>query len=847
VFICGCILFSLLLAISAGGQGPAAAGRSLPEALEAIERAGVGTRILYVTAHPDDEPGGLLAYLARGLHADVALLSLTRGEGGQNALGPEQAPQLGVIRTAELERATRIYGTRLFFTRASDFGYTKSAEEAIKTWGAPVLEDMVFVLRTFRPHVVVNSWGGVRTGHGQHQAAGILVPQAVRAAADSAAFPEQLRAGLRVWKADALLQLARGTFTAAGPGVQQPAGLDLPLNDLAPLWGKSWNEIGVEGYSSHRSQGVAGVRTSAFARRAIRLLGAAGEPVTREMLAAPLASLARRYPMFERDLRPALAQAEQHVAGALAAARALDAKNAERHLGEAAAMLAAIRLDAAGTSPETAAEAMQDLAAAVKRFERAMEIVAGLEVRATSDRAELVPGETFSVRVESRALPGVLDEVSSAGIEAPRGWSVEALPAGEERGQVYRIRPPKEAARTESPMHRIEAWPAAPVTARVAGVAGGHRFSVSEPVTALRLTSTSAEELPLRVVPAVTLSIEPQSVVLPSASPRRQIELLVRVRHYSTAREKITVGVDLPAGWPLPAEQALEFDGTGDQMARFRVALPARPAAGRHLLAARARNAEGEQFRLSLEPLPALPAQLWEEPAQARVHVMELSVPPKLRVGYIAAENDPIPRALENLGVEVTLLDEAALAFGDLGKFDAVCVGIRAYELRQDLNRANRRLLDYAASGGTLVVQYQREGVWNRLMPAPYPARGSGNDSRTADENAPVRILEPAHPLLHFPNAIRGEDFDGWVQERGLYYLSEFDARYAPLLAMKDPGDAAESRGSLLVAQHGKGTYIYTGLSFFRQLPEGVPGACRLFLNLLSASRRAAAQAGPRR
>lgn len=214
------------------------------------------------------------------------------------------------------------------------------------------------------------------------------------------------------------------------------------------------------------------------------------------------------------------------------------------------------------------------------------------------------------------------------------------------------------------------------------------------------------------------------------------------------------------------------------------------------------------------------------------MHIVDVNAPQDLRVGYIAAENDPIPEALKQIGIHVEMLDEFALSWRRLADFDAVCVGIRAYELRSDLARANQRLLDYAAAGGTLVVQYQREGVWNQLKPAPYPAT-IGNGLRTTDENSPVRILEPLHPLLNFPNAIRIEDYSGWVQERGLYYWGTFDAKYTPVLAMKDPGEQ-EALGALVYAKHGKGVYIYTGLSFFRQLPEGVPGAYRLFVNLLS-------------
>jgi hypothetical protein len=240
-----------------------------------------------------------------------------------------------------------------------------------------------------------------------------------------------------------------------------------------------------------------------------------------------------------------------------------------------------------------------------------------------------------------------------------------------------------------------------------------------------------------------------------------------------------------------PHSKEAEFAGAGDQLVRFTVKAPAKILPGKYELKAWAKRADEEEFETSLEPLLTLPTRMWSE---------------------------------------------AALAFGELSRYDAICIGIRAYELRSDLARANQRLLDYAAAGGTLVVQYQREGVWNAIKPAPYTAT-IGNGLRTTDENSPVRVLEPLHPLLNFPNSIRIEDYSGWVQERGLYYWGTFDAKYTPVLAMKDPGEQ-EALGALVYAKYGKGVYIYTGLSFFRQLPEGVPGAYRLFVNLLSQGRK---------
>jgi hypothetical protein len=348
------------------------------------------------------------------------------------------------------------------------------------------------------------------------------------------------------------------------------------------------------------------------------------------------------------------------------------------------------------------------------------------------------------------------------------------------------------------------------------------------------------DRVPLRIVQAYTLAVEPKQAIEVLGKPRKPFDVLLRVHSYSTQAAKVSVGLDAPPGWTSSAPVTVEFAGAGDQYAKLRVTPPEKLAAGSYTISAYAKRGE-EKFTTSLEPLPSLPTQLWEEPAQCVAHAFDVAVPEKLRVGYITAENEPIPQALERLGIRVEMLDAAAVAFGDLSKYDAIVVGVRAYELRSDLAAANQRLLRYAEEGGTLVVQYERGFIWDRLKPAPYPAT-IGDGPRITDENSPVRFLKPDDALLSFPNKITQEDFRGWVQERGLYFWDKFDPRYQAILAMNDPGEN-ELTGGLVTARYGKGTYIYTGLAFFRQLPEGAPGAYRLFVNLLSQSRAAAGAA----
>jgi hypothetical protein len=313
--------------------------------------------------------------------------------------------------------------------------------------------------------------------------------------------------------------------------------------------------------------------------------------------------------------------------------------------------------------------------------------------------------------------------------------------------------------------------------------------------------------------------------------------VLLRVHSYATQPAKISVGLEVPKGFSTSAPVEVSFEGVGDRYAKLTVTAPNNPAAGNYPITAFAQRGD-EKFSTSLEPLPSLPTQFWSESAQCLVHALAINVPAHLVVGYITAEGEPIPDALRMLGIQVEALDAQALTFGDLSRFNAIVVGVRAYELRPELPGANQRLLDYVADGGALVVQYNRDFAWNRAQYAPYPAKilpgRSGGLPRITDETSPVRFLKPDDPLLNEPNKITQEDFQGWIQERGLYYWTQFDPKYTAVLAMNDPGEP-DLDGAIVYAHFGKGIYIYTGIAFFREIPEGVPGAYRLFVNLISA------------
>ncbi len=826
-------VLAMLVALPlAAQQEPAAPGRgqTLADTLEAIQQARVVTRVVFIVAHPDDEASTLLTYLPHGLGADTTLLTLNRGEGGQNAIGPEQGQQLGILRSAELSAAMNVEGPHLLFTRVVDFGFSKTLKETLEMWQGEALEDMVRVIRTVRPNVVVNGWGGTHTGHGNHQASGYLTPLAVEAAADPKKYPEQIADGLQPWRAELVLDPVR----AQGPQddkVDYTGSWLVPADEISPIWGRSYRDISLEGYVHHRSQGVTPNLNSPFIRRPYGLKRTTGGPASAADFAQPITSLASVIPI---PAEQPLAASDRALDLARAAAEKLDWPAAVRSIAEAGKQIASLESQVKQSQDSRAANAVWELDHVRERINHALADAAAIKIVSNSDRSELVAGEGFNVRAEVAHRADAPAIFSKPNLTMPSGWSITKQE--EKDGTTnFSVAVPTGARTPHTPGDWMYPFPPAMVSACTHVEVEGYAFDFSAPVMSLHATTVSVLSYPLRLVPPIALTVEPEQYVVVEARQPKQFEVFARVRSFAQTPSKVTVGVNVPSGWKAPQPEAVEFSGAGDRLVHMVVMPPAKIVAGNYELKAYAKRGE-EMFETSLEPLPSLPTYLWSAPARIPVRVFAIAVPDHLRVGYIAAENDAIPDSLRRLGVEVEMLDANALAFGDLSRFDAIVLGLRAYELRLDVVASNHRLLDYAAAGGTLVVQDQRPPIWDALKPAPFPATMGTTAPRITDENAVVNFTDPASPLLNFPNKIGAHDFDGWVQERGLYFWDKWDPQYHTVLSMHDP-DEKDVTGSLLWTRTGKGTYIYTGLSFSRQLPEGNAGAFRLFVNLLSQSR----------
>jgi LmbE family N-acetylglucosaminyl deacetylase len=847
-------------------------------------------RVLMIGAHPDDEDTALLATLARKMGARTGYLSLSRGEGGQNLIGPELNEGLGLLRTGELISARSLDGGEQFFTRAFDFGFSKSAEETFRHWPEEeLLRDVVRVVRTFRPHVILSIFSGTpRDGHGQHQAAGIVSHAAFEAAADPSRFPEQLEAGVEAWAPAKLYRLVRWNPEAATVSVE--------TGSLDPLLGRSHFQVAMESRSRHRSQGFGiarppGPRSGGAELALSRVeIPAAGEDGFFTAVDTSLAGIASAAGAPHEDRL--LGEIEAYREAIHAAGDALHAAHPERaspHLARALAHVhtALPRAEAAPEGPYRT-ELIRVLESRAKRSAEALLAASSVVIDVRVDRNRIVPGEDVGVEVlvwNGGPLPAELDGLR---LSLPKGWTVrevaisrandeagpqaffaadprtlaDRLPSpetpvevgpGDLRRWAFAVRVPADAPPSRPYFLRkpregsLYGWPDDPelqgraldpplLSGEVSlRVGGSGPFTVERPGSHVGADRTTGEyRVPVFVVPALSVAVEPGIMAWPRGSGAGRT-VTVRVTNLSGDAARGELELLPPDGWEVdPPGRPLDVGpGGGEATVRFTVRPEPGVEDGRAVLRAVARTGGREYAEAvtmvdyaHVDPAPLL------EPSELHLSHFPVRVPDGLRVGYVMGSGDGGVQALRVLGVEVEALDAEAVRGGDLSRFDALVLGIRAYETRPDLVAANERILGFARAGGTVIVQYHRyEYPEGELAPFPLAIRRPHH--RVTDPEATVTLLDPEHPALSRPNRITDADFEGWIQERGLYFLSEWDERYTPLLKMADPGEEP-GRGSLVVARLGDGAYVYTGLALFRQLPRGVPGAYRLLANLVS-------------
>jgi LmbE family N-acetylglucosaminyl deacetylase len=841
-----------------------------------LKRLQTTASMMHTAAHPDDEDSGLLARTARGDSARVSYLSLTRGEGGQNVIGPELFESLGIIRSEELLQARRLDGGQQFFTRFMEYGFSKKRDEAARIWDdKKVLGDMVRAIRIFRPLVITSRFTGTPAdGHGQHQLAGYLTPIAFKAAADPNQYPEHVQEGLRPWQAKKL-------YVGQGfsPNAANPPSIVVQTGEYDPLIGRSYFEIAMEGRSQHKSQEMGSLELRGRQQSGLRLLETSvakseSEKSIFDGVDTSITGIAALAGLTDGSITAELRTAQDAAAKALADFDALEPGKSIAPLATGLQAIKAARQKLSGKTDPASADADFLLKNKEKEFSEALLAAAGVVVDALADTETIVPGDSTNVAVRVFAPETAGVAVASAAVKTQNGWNAVSIAEPQQapaagfrpRNEIslganfFRLTAPADAKPTQ-PYWLANAresftfdWSSAngdknmpfqaPIaTAEVKLNIGGTEVTAWKPVE-YRFADDIRGELrrDLNVVPAVTVAFDSNLIIAPISNKSTVKRVVVSVTNNAPRESKGTVSLELPSGWTAtPASRDFDLKAKSEKTAVvFDVTIPANAKADSYTIPAVARVG-GASYGLTMHEVayPHIQTHRRYSPAAVSAKVVDLKVSP-VRVGYVMGTGDRVPEAIALLGLPVTLLDERDLSTGDLSRFDTIVIGIRASQVRPDYVANNGRLLDFVRNGGTMIVQYQQqEFIRENLAPFPVKMESVVNGQqrvsnvRVVDENAPVTMLVPEHVTMNFPNKIGPADWENWVQERNLYSLTGLDPQYTALLSTADEGEAPVT-GGLVYAKLGKGHYVYNSYSFFRQLPAGNPGAFRLFANLLS-------------
>jgi LmbE family N-acetylglucosaminyl deacetylase len=798
------------------------------ELLRNLERLSVLGSVLYIAAHPDDENTRLLAYLANEKMLRTAYLSVTRGEGGQNLIGPEQGVLLGLIRTQELLAARRVDGAEQFFTRARDFGYSKSPEETLSIWGHDgVLADMVWVIRTFKPDLIISRFPtNGRETHGHHTASAQLAVEAFRVAADPAFHPEQVKlAG--TWQAKRVLW--NRFFFGTAPSKEQLAGLmKLDVGVYNPVLGVSYGEMAAASRSMHKSQGFGAAPSRGPTPEYFELL--TGDPARESIFdgldfswgRVPEAS--KIPPLIKKAIDSFKVSSPQEVIPALLLADdALLALPPSLWKTRKQTELISTILSAGGAWLDAFATEFNVVpggelkvnAAVINRSSAALQL---REIRfndgsKASINKPLPPGEP--VQVEH------LLRVPTGAVPSNPYWLEEPPEPG-----TFRVSDPKMIGLPEQP-------PAFQADFVVGS--GDHWFTITREISFKWTDPVAGERYrPTRVVPPVMINPEVTVLMFPDSKDKR-LRVTLKAGKPDAAG---TLRPEIPNRWSVtPSSIAFKLPKKGDEQEfSFQIRPPPgtdTPMGALKLVA----EIDGQKFSRGYQEVEHahIPIQAIFPDAQVKLVRFNLQTS-KRRIGYIPGPGDEVPAALRQVGYQVTFLGDEILRDRPLNDFEAIVIGVRAYNTNARLPFHYQKLMEYVSSGGTLITQYSTRNFLSRVPPeiGPYPFEIS--QDRVTDESAAVTFEKPTHRVLQKPNKLGAADFEGWVQERGLYFADKWSDRYDAILSMNDPGEPPK-KGSLLVAQYGKGAFIYTGLAFFRQLPAGVPGAYRLFANLIAYGR----------
>jgi LmbE family N-acetylglucosaminyl deacetylase len=875
-------LFLFILGLTATAAQPSE-DRGAMGLAQALNRLDIVASVLHTGAHPDDENSALLAWLSRGQGARTAYLSITRGDGGQNLLGTELFEDLGVIRTEELLAARRLDGAQQFFTPEYEFGFSKTADEGMEKWGHDkVLGDFVRVIRQFRPEIIVSRFTGTPAdGHGHHQIAGIITQEAFKAAADPKLYPEYgkawqakklyLNGGGRGGQGQAQGQ-GQGRGQAQGQGQAQPqpqappqpqvppqpqappqpqpqpAGVTINVGEFDLALGRSYSEIAAEGRSLHRSQSQGSAQNKGPSNTNLQLVQKSIDIADNAGLFDGVIYKIKDLAQLDSSISADVTELESRVTAIRQKVNLLRPAEIVPDLTASLQLLQRVR------SRSTNEQVQFLLQQKEADFQEATRLAAGLVLDVVAADETVIPGQTFNLTVS--VINGGPNTYSGARIstDLPAGWtmtsqrSTGSLQPGQKLDQVFSVTVPSNADFTQpywlkQPRQGDRfVWPEGssanmpfdlPLLETHAQIDyNGATISMEQPAQFRHTDGMLGEQRSLlKVVPALSVHLSPDIAVIPLAGNHKK-EFTVTVENQNPTAVESEIRLVIPAGWTVdPASRTVKFTRQGElATAQFMVTAPA--TAGNYKVQAIAKSGN-QEFKTGYTPIayPHIETRYVYSAAESKAEIFDVKAL-VTSVGYVEGAGDKIPEALQQLGVKVTKLSSEDLANGDLSRFPAIVLGVRAYGVREDLVTYNKRLLDYVSNGGTLIVQYNRSAETQRNQFGPYPFTINDN-GRVTNEEAPVKILNPAMQLFNVPNKISATDFEGWVQERGNYFLSAWDPKYTPILESADPNEAPQ-QGGMVIAKVGKGSYVYTGYGFFRQLPDGVPGAYRLFANLIS-------------
>jgi LmbE family N-acetylglucosaminyl deacetylase len=810
---------SLLLPMSARAQQG-----QIPNAVEleiALHKLNVLGSALFIGAHPDDENSSVLAYLSKGRNLRTAYLSVTRGEGGQNLIGSEKGAEIGLLRTQELMSARRVDGAEQFFTRAVDFGYTKTAEETFEFWGKEkILGDIVWVIRKFRPDVILTRFTPENAGgHGHHIAAGLLTKEAFVAAADPKRFSEQLKY-VSVWKAKRLFW---NTFRS--PQAEAKVQLRVDTGGYNPWLGKSYTEMAGESRSQHKSQGFGSAGRRGAQYESFELMD--GDPATTDIFEG-IDVTWNRIP-GGRAVGLMLAEI----------LRSFDPEHPSKSIPGLLGVYT--ELTKLGEEPWVHIKKEELL--------RVLQACAGLWMEAIAGDYAAAPGDTIQVRttlvnrsdqpmtLHSLSLPTIAPEVVlDRSLKNNEPVTIEKtilIPKDFPLSQPYWLEAPRQDGfffiREQNVTGLAENPPS--IEIKLGLDAGGKLLEYSIPLS-FRWTDQVDGELYrlFEVRPPVTLQVEEKVGIFTGENPKK-IKIKLKSHSQNIAGQVRLKGPDV---WKItPVAIPFSLTGKYDEGEVTFDVIPPKFAAEADLTAEAEFGGEKASRALVEISYPHIHRQVYFPESRIRVVKLDVKTQGK-KVGYIMGAGDEVPDALRNLGYDVIQLSDGMLENADLSQFDAIITGVRAYNTRDSLRLIKDKLLQYVERGGNLVIQYNVPSGQSTNRIGPYPLT-IGRD-RVDVENAPVTFLAPEHPLLNVPNKITPKDFEGWIQERGLYFASQWDEKYEAILSSHDPGES-DKKGGLLYARYGQGVFIYTALAWFRQLPDGVPGAYRLFANLISAGK----------